>query len=158
MHGKVLLVISRSCQDHFQIRFDFVSVCSSINELAVGFSVSDLLVCLSIQKYETSIDSLLGLFACLLKHSIGMLYLTKWHSYSDRNHLIIQSMHSISLSFWQLWVIVTINRFLNNILVSVSVCKNTSNYNSGSKCTFGEEFTVSHSVHMRLDSRHSIYI
>ena len=28
----------------FQIRFDFVSVCSSINGLAVGFSVSDLLV------------------------------------------------------------------------------------------------------------------
>ena len=28
----------------FQIRFDFVSVCSSISGLAVGFSVSDLLV------------------------------------------------------------------------------------------------------------------
>ena len=28
----------------FQIQFDFVSVCSSISGLAVGFSVSDLLV------------------------------------------------------------------------------------------------------------------
>ena len=47
MHGKVLLVISRSCQDHFRSDLtSFRSARQSImdNGLAVGFSVSDLLV------------------------------------------------------------------------------------------------------------------
>ena len=45
----------------FQIRFDFVSVCSSISGLAVGFSVSDLLViyrCIGVHSFLSAIGLL----------------------------------------------------------------------------------------------------